>query len=68
MQEAHSESPLLTKDGVVPQKGEVRRVVEEPCDLSQIIQTDAEVRRRIKEAGRVLLKYRLRRLSTQTAD
>jgi hypothetical protein len=43
--------------------GRRRRVVEAPCDLSQLDYRDTEFRRRIVAAYRVLLEYRVRSIA-----
>ena len=51
-----------------PQKGGERRRTEEPCDFSQVDFSQPEIRQALKGAYRVLLKYRLRRLSEEPKE
>jgi hypothetical protein len=65
MQETHV--PRELAQGEEPQEGgSLRRIAEEVCDLSQVDLTVPEMRRLLKGAYGVLLKYRSRRLSIQT--
>ncbi len=58
MPETHSESPLITKEGIQPEKGASRRrIAGESCDLSQIDLTRPEIRRSLAAGADILLSY-----------
>jgi len=58
MQETHTESPLITKDGTQPQEGGTRRrIASQPCDLSQADLNKPEIRRSLAAGADVLLSY-----------
>ena len=61
------EIPVHSKEATATPK-ESRRITEEVSDLSQVDLSEPEIRRRIKGAYRVLLKYRPRRLNTQEEE
>jgi hypothetical protein len=57
------ETPQLL-EAIEPQKGgALRRIVEQPYELSQADLTQPELRQAVKRAYLVLLEYRVRRLS-----
>ena len=65
MQETPSSHPL---EATEPQEGGMHRRIETTDEFSQVNFAQAEIRQALKGAYRVLLKYRLRRLSEEPAE
>jgi hypothetical protein len=63
MHETPVSIPLATTE---PQKGATHWPVEETDEFSKIDFSQVEIRQALKDAYRVLLKYRARRLSEQS--
>ena len=63
MYETPVSSPLETTE---PHEGATHRSIEEDDEFSKVDFSQAQIRQTLKDAYRVLLKYRARRLSEQS--